>query len=191
MWRFVPAAWSTKHTEKWPAATLVETPKRPATLSVELAPVLNVNTGKGNQTNRFYRTMRARTRRRENLAVRKGAPFPFPWLPVAPSQPMGGAISGSHFLPIDACFWYKAQDASLWLGRNFLCYRDPKTLFFTWYVFVDDSGPIKIPLSDQAYATELETDIGSTSLQPAAQRQETFPLNTREPRGVNIDPSCQ
>ena len=135
------------------------------------------------QTNRLHRQMRIGASQRE-LSCANGERF------LAPSYgcvPRAGWLRhySTTVLPIEAHFWYKADDGLWGLGKI-----SARTSIDEEYLvrFLDDPGPIKLPLSPAHYTTSTGGVQGSWCLRLRRGRSVARGIqsNVDESRGADV-----
>ena len=136
------------------------------------------------QTNRLYRRMRIGAAQRE-LSRNNGQRF------LAPGY---GCVSHADWLrrycntvlPNGAHFWYKGDDGLWWLGK--ISATTPTDGVYL-VRFLDDPGPIKLPLSPARHTTSTRAVRGSWCLQIhlASAFAQGVQRNAHESRGAAVD----
>ena len=130
------------------------------------------------RTNRLYRRMRIGAAQRE-LSRNNGERFLAHGYGCVPRSEWLSRYS-TTVLPNGAHFWYKVDDGLWWLGK-ISASTTTKGVYLVR--FLDDPGPIKLPLPPVRYTTSTGTLRGSWCLQ--------VPLSSAFARGVqrNVDES--
>ena len=135
------------------------------------------------QTNRLYRQMRIGAAQRE-LSRANGERFLAPDYGCVPRADWLRHYS-TTVLPNGAHFWYKADDGLWWFGKiSARTSSDGEYLV----LFLDDRGPIKLPLSPAHYTTSTGGVQGSWCLQLRRGRSVARGIqsNVDESRGPDV-----
>ena len=135
------------------------------------------------QTNHLYRQMRIGAAQRE-LSRANSERFLGPGYGCVPRADRLRHYS-TTVLPNGTHFWYKADDGLWWLGKF-----SARTSIDGEYLvrFLDDPGPIKLPLSPAHHTTSTGGVQGSWCLQLCRGRSATRGIqsNADESRGVDV-----
>ena len=130
------------------------------------------------QTNRLYRRMRVGAASRE-LSRNNGERFLAPGYTCVPRADWLRRYHDT-VLPKGAHFWYKGDDRSRWLGKISASTTEDKIYLVR---FLDDPGPIELPLPPARYTASTGAVRGSWCLQ--------VHIASAFPRGIqpNVDES--
>ena len=130
------------------------------------------------QTNRLYRRMRIEAAQRE-LSHNNGERFLAPGYACVPRTDWLRRYHDT-VLPKGAHFWYKGDDGLWWLGKISASTTEDKVYLVR---FLDDPGPIKLPLPPARHTTSTGAVRGSWCLQ--------VHIASAFPRGIqrNVDES--
>ena len=136
------------------------------------------------QTNRLYRLMRIGAAQRE-LSGNNGERFLAHGYGCVPRAEWLSRYS-TTVLPNGAHFWYKGDDGLWWLGK-ISASTTTKGVYLVR--FLDDPGPIKLPLPPARYTTSTGAVRGSWCLQVhlASAFARGVQRNVDESRGAAVD----